>query len=386
MVETLRVAIVSDGLYPYFTGGKEVRLYELVRRAVGPDLAVEVWTMRWWERSPRETKDAWQGVELRGLCRPWKMYVGKRRSIWQAAMFALGTLRVDVTGVDLIDVDHMPYLHVFPLWLVCRAKGVPLVITWHEWWGRAYWAEYLGPMGGVAAAIERTVARCADHLIVDSAETYDRLRLEGVPAQSMSLLPLGADLDVISEVEPSSERWDVMYSGRLLSHKRVHVLIEALALLRDRNQELGCLIVGSGPEEDRLRRDVNRLKLGGVVFAATKTDQREVWGLMKSARVFAYPSEREGFGLSVLEAQACGTTVVTTNHADNHGKYLVADGITGYLCDTSADGLADALQLALEHPADPEILRAHVKGYSWGPRAEQLAEIYRAQAKRPHAS
>jgi glycosyltransferase involved in cell wall biosynthesis len=222
-------------------------------------------------------------------------------------------------------------------------------------------------------------------LIIDSAQTYDRLRLEGVPVQNMSLLPLGADLDVISEVEPSSERWDVMYAGRLLSHKGVHVLIEALSLLRDRNQELGCLIVGSGPEEDRLRSEVERLRLGGVVFAATKSDQREVWSLMKSARVFAYPSVREGFGLSVLEAQACGTTVVTTNHADNHGKYLVDDGTTGYLCDSSAHGLADALQLALEHPADPAMLRAHVKGYSWGPRAEQLGEIYRAQAKRPQA-
>ena len=235
-------------------------------------------------------------------------------------------------------------------------------------------AHYLGPIGGVAALIERAVARCADHLIVDSQETFDRLRREGVPAQRMSLLPLGADLELISAVEPSPEHWDVMYAGRLLHHKRVDVLIDALALLRDRGVELRCLIVGSGPEEDRLRRKIDDLRLEEVAVTPAKAEQREVWALMKASKLFAYPSEREGFGLSILEAQACGTTVVTTNHADNHGQYLVADGVTGYLCDSSASGLANALQLALERPARPEALKAHVRGYSSGPRAEQLGE------------
>jgi glycosyltransferase involved in cell wall biosynthesis len=108
---------------------------------------------------------------------------------------------------------------------------------------------------------------------------------------------------------------------------------------------------------------------------------------MKASRVFAYPSVREGFGLSILEAQACGTTVVTTKHSDNHGQYLITDATTGYLCEPSAEGLADALQLALERPADPERLRLHAQEYSWQPRADQLRDIYRAQARRrPHAT
>jgi glycosyltransferase involved in cell wall biosynthesis len=299
-------------------------------------------------------------------------------------MFALGTLRVGARKVDLIDVDHMPYLQIFPLRLVSRVRGIPLVVTWHEWWGREYWREYLGPMGRLASALERVVARCADHLIVDSRETYERLNREGIPAQRMSLLVLGADLDTIDDVEPAPEQWDVLYAGRLLAHKRVDVLIEALALVRDRGRELRCLIVGSGPEEGPLRLKARRLGLDSVVFAGTKRDQRDVWRLMKSSKVFAYPSVREGFGLSILEAQACGTTVVTTGHPDNHGRYLIADGVTGHICDASAHSLADALALALEHPADPAALKVHAQRFSWGPRAEQLREIYLTQARSRH--
>jgi glycosyltransferase involved in cell wall biosynthesis len=78
--------------------------------------------------------------------------------------------------------------------------------------------------------------------------------------------------------------------------------------------------------------------------------------------------------------------VVTTDHPDNHGKYLVADGVTGYLCGATVEGLADALQRALDRPADFEALRAHTQRFSWAPRAEQLRQIYFAQAGRPHVA
>ena len=291
---------------------------------------------------------------------------------------------VDLSA-DYIDADHMPYLHIFSLRVVCWLRRARLVVTWHEWWGRDYWQQYLGRPGRLAAALERWAVRCADHVIVDSQETMDRLRQEGIAAERISLVPLGADLDLIDATPPSPQHWDVLYAGRLIDHKRVDVLIDALAALRDRGHQPSCLIVGSGPEEARLQEQARRLGLA-VTFAPTKDDQGEIWALMKSARVFAYPSTREGFGLCVLEAQACGTTVVTSDHPDNHGRHLVDDGVTGYLGPATAAELADSLALALGRPADLTALHDHVAGFSWGPRAEQLSQIYRQQARlRPGA-
>ena len=382
MADRLRVALVTDGLYPFFAGGKEVRLWELARRMAGREIALEVHTMRWW--SDGESVPEWRGIPLRAVCKPWAMYAGPRRSIWQAAMFALGSVRLATAGADLVDADHMPYLHLVPLWLVSRLRGVPLVVTWHEWWGGEYWCQYLGRMGRVSAAVERWSAHCADHIVVDSPETYRRLRAEGIARERVSLLPLGADLDAIAAAPPAPEPWDVLYAGRLLQHKRVDVLLEAIALLQRRGRALRCLVVGSGPEEPRLRDKALQLDLVGVSFAGSLPRQADVWGLMKSSRVFAYPSVREGFGLAVLEAQAAGATVVTTDHPDNHGRLLVDHGSTGYLCGTKADDLAKAIALALERPACPEALRAHVDRHSWAPRAEQLAAIYQRVARRGH--
>ena len=380
MADRLRVALVTDGLYPFFAGGKEVRLWELARRMVSREIALEVHTMRWW--SDGQSVPEWHGIPLRAVCRPWAMYAGPRRSIWQAAMFALGSVRLATASADVVDADHMPYLHLVPLWLVSRLRGVPLVVTWHEWWGGEYWCRYLGRMGRISAAVEKLSARCADHIVVDSPETYRRLRAEGIPPERVSLLPLGADLDAIAAAPPAPEPWDVLYAGRLLEHKRVDVLLDAIAVLQGRGRDLRCLVVGSGPEERRLRKKALELGLVGVSFAGSLPRQADVWGLMKSSRIFAYPSVREGFGLAVLEAQAAGATVVTTDHPDNHGRLLVEHGSTGYLCGTSDEDLAQAIERALARPACPDALRAHAGAHSWVPRAEQLADIYRMVARR----
>src|SRR5579875_1317521 len=96
----LKVALVTDGLYPYFAGGKEVRLWQLARRLRACAVEPEVHTMRWWGQG--EDLPEWDGVRVRALCRAWPMYSRSRRSVWQAAMFALGSLRLVRHKADLI--------------------------------------------------------------------------------------------------------------------------------------------------------------------------------------------------------------------------------------------------------------------------------------------
>jgi len=375
---------VTDGLYPYFAGGKEVRLWQMARRLAAEGVAVEIYTMGWWQGG--EHPSEWAGARLVALCKRRAMYQGQRRSMVQAAAFALGSLRLFRCRVDLIDADHMPYLHLPVIWLVSRVTRTPLVVTWHEWWGREYWCAYLGRLGALAAAIERAAAHLADHIVVDSPETRRRLASQGVPYGRMSLVPLGADLEAIDAAVPAPGAWDVMYAGRLLEHKGVDLLLDALGTLGEAGLRLRCLVVGSGPLEQHLREKAARLAGVKVCFVRTLARQCDVWGLMKSSRVFVYPSKREGFGLAVLEAQAAGATVVTTRHPDNLAALLVEHGRTGYLCERNSEEIARAIAFALEHPVDKETLAAHVRARSWGPRARELADVYRCVARRALAS
>ena len=85
-VKPLRVAVVTDGIYPYFKGGKEVRFHQLLRRLAGPEVEIDVFTMHWWD-GPRDRQE--DGLSLHAICRNWCMYAGERRSVLQALMFAL---------------------------------------------------------------------------------------------------------------------------------------------------------------------------------------------------------------------------------------------------------------------------------------------------------
>jgi glycosyltransferase involved in cell wall biosynthesis len=374
----VRVALVTDGVYPFFKGGKEMRSHQLLRHMTGSTAQIQVFTMHWWD-GPRTTSV--DGVGMRAICRPWSMYAGERRSITQALMFAVACTRLVAVRADVVDVDHMPYLHLLPLKAICRLRGIPMVVTWHEWWGASYWRTYLGPAGMVGARLERYVAGLADRLIVETDETASRLVASGIDPGAISVLPLGIDLDAIAAAPPDRRRYDVVCVGRLIAHKGVHVLLEALAELAGRGRTVRCAVVGEGPELDRLTGLAERLGLADHIdFLGRLEGHDSVYSLMKSATVVASPTTREGYGLAVAEALACGTQVVTTDHPDNHARHLVRDGVTGHLCAPTVQGLAGALDRALASPFCRDDVRAGAAALGWGSVAHDLGAIYAAAA------
>ena len=73
---------------------------------------------------------------------------------------------------------------------------------------------------------------------------------------------------------------------------------------------------------------------------------------MKSAQLMVFPTRREGFGLAAVEAMACGTPVITTDHPDNFARLLITPGRNGYLCKPDGSDLPDLIVRALaERPS-----------------------------------
>jgi glycosyltransferase involved in cell wall biosynthesis len=334
------VAMVTDAIHPFHHGGKELRYHELARR-LAESAEVDVYTMKWWP-GPAVRREG--GVTYRAICPMLPLYRGGRRSIAQALVFALCCTRLAFRRFDAIEADHMPYMHLLPLRIVATLRRKRFVVTWHEVWGPAYWRRYLGRAGRAGWWLERLAMRLPDAVVAASAETAERLAphlRDGVP---VVVAPNGVDLEAIATAPADAPHRDVIAVGRLLDHKRIDLLLDALALLRDRGEAVSCRIVGNGPGAAELHERARALGIDDAVdFRHDVATREELYGLLKSASVFAFPSEREGFGIAALEAMASGLPVVTTSAPDNLAQHLVARSPRGVVCEPTADALAAAI-------------------------------------------
>jgi glycosyltransferase involved in cell wall biosynthesis len=185
-----------------------------------------------------------------------------------------------------------------------------------------------------------------DQILALSEETEGRLRSYLSDSVPIRVVPMVVDLELIASVEPvaADEAPDLLFVGRLVAHKGVDLLIDAVAILKT-EIPLRVLVVGDGPEKPSLENQAIEKGLSTIIqFRSDVVEQTEVFALMKAARVFVFPSLREGFGIAPLEALACGARVVTNCHPDNQARHLVARSKLGYIAEPTAKALAASVE------------------------------------------
>ena len=373
-----KIVIVSDTVYPWFKGGKEVRIHEITKRMARMGYDVHIYTMKWWQGPNDITKD---GVRLHSISKHVEVYKETgRRSMLASLFFALSCLRLMTVSFDVIDVDHMPYMHLFTVWLVCLIRRKHMVATWHEVWPKKYWDEYVGRMGLLAYIVEYLAVYLPRTIIAASSHTKERLSQRHPSKQDRFMATCcGVDLAEIASIQPSPRRYDCMYAGRLIRHKNIDLLIKAVRQLKvTTHPDIRCIIVGGGPDEARLQSYVRHHGLeDAITFTGFLADRKEVYALMKSAKSFVLPSGREGFGMVVVEANACGTPVLTYNVPDNGACRLIQEGVNGYLFKTPQE-LAYKLEICLGHEPEnaPQQYTQAAQPYDWNQIVDSVLDAY----------
>jgi glycosyltransferase involved in cell wall biosynthesis len=99
---------------------------------------------------------------------------------------------------------------------------------------------------------------------------------------------------------------------------------------------------------------------------------------MKSSRVFAFPSTREGFGIVVLEANGCGLPVITTDYHQNAARYLIKEGLNGQTVALSKDNLASAIDVYMAMKPDPRRYTSFLQQYDWNTLTQRVEDVYAA--------
>ena len=375
----MKIAYIYDALYPFVKGGAEKRYHELGKR-LSADHEVHFISWKFWSGPSNCRRN---GITLHGVGTPRPLYTaGGRRSIRESLDFALNLLKLyRAQKFDVIDCCAFPYLHMYTARLLFGLRREPLVMTWHEYWGE-YWDEYLGSLAPPAKLLERAAVPLAHSCVAVSELTACRLKALGGRKLPIAVIPNGVNARDIADVPAQGPSSDIIYVGRLLAHKRVDLLLEALAELRGRHPKLSCLIVGSGPERERLRKLTATLMLEDYVTFTGEVAEDSVYGLLKKSKVFVLPSIREGFGMSVLEALACGLPAVVVRAPYSAAHEIVDDGVNGIVAEPSPRPLAEAISSLLQDPAKrglmAEAAQQAASRYDWAAIAQKSLAVYEA--------
>jgi len=233
----------------------------------------------------------------------------------------------------------------------------------------------------IAWLVERVSMSLPDRLIAASEQTAERLSVILGDRASICVVPNGIDLDAIQHSYPDAAKVDLVTVSRLLPHKNVGLLLDAIALLHAAGVPVTCRVIGEGPLRESLHAQARRLGIDDAVeFRNDVWEQKDVYALIKAARVAVFPTSREGFGIAVLEAIACGVPVVTTSAPDNLAQYLVQRSAKGVVCAPTAMGIADALrglfaQCDSRAAAVPAARDAWLAEHGWDAAADRVADV-----------
>ncbi len=172
----------------------------------------------------------------------------------------------------------------------------------------------------------------------------------------------------------------ILFLANLGARKGMYTLLDAFESVAERRPRARLLIAGSGWEEAALLERIAHMRARDNVTFLGRVSREDVPDIMSRAAVYCLPSYGEPYGMSVMEAMACGKAIVATNIGGP--RYMVpADGGT-LVPARNAFALADALVALLADPSTAEAMgrvnRASVESqYAWDKVVERLESVYR---------
>lgn len=345
----MRVCLVYDHLFPQTIGGAERWMRDLALRLAACGHEVTYLTMRHWEP---EAPPALPGVRIVGLTHPGRVYGQKGRALGPPLRFGLAVGRHLARHGRAYDVVHaaaFPYFPLLAAGALRRRGGYRIVADWHEVWPLAYWRRYAGPVTGTLGwLVQRACVKVPHRAYCISRLHAARLAAEGYRGEPVVLPGIYAgptELWLANDVDPSL----VVYAGRHVREKRLDALVRGFARARERRPELRLAIYGDGPERARIETLVRQLELEASIDLTGPRPEREVAEALGRAACLATASEREGYGLVVVEAAAHGTPSVIVEGPENAAGELVREGVNGAVAASpSPEDLADALLRVVE--------------------------------------
>ncbi|MBV1858773.1 MAG: glycosyltransferase family 4 protein [Nannocystaceae bacterium] len=249
--------------------------------------------------------------------------VVRLRTPWQQMNAAVVGAILQLCAQRSFDASLHALWHTLPGALAARAMGRLGVVTaighgrelrHNEWRSRAR---------RLQTPLRQQLSRRVNTWFAVSRFTRDLLVEDGIDPAKIRLTHGGVDVKKFAPQRPMSSSWGLKYVAepllvtvsRLVRRKGIDTVLDALPTIRDAIPSVRYLVGGVGPDAERLHKKRDDLKLRGTVRFLGHVHDTDHVALLSDATAFVMPvrsrgADVEGFGLSFLEANACGTPVI----------------------------------------------------------------------------
>lgn len=350
-------------------GGAEVHLHEAFGRLA----------KRGWEVTA--VTSGWRGSPTRARLDGIEVHRAGGRHTYPIAAFRYVRRKLSDRpfAITVEDLNKAPLYS--PLW----APGAHLVLV-HHLFGSIGFQGASAPVAGATWLLERPVPwiyRRTPAIAVSESTRADLVR-RGFPADRIEVVENGVDTERYAPLGEGERfpRPTLLYLGRLKRYKHVELILMAAARLRKRRPEVRLLVAGEGDDSPRLHRLARSLGLqpDGAEFLGFVSEERKR-ELLQRAWVHVLTSAKEGWGITNLEAAACGTPSVAS---DSPGlRDSVLNERTGFLVPHgNVELLADRIERLLDDRDLRDSMgiaaRRFAVGLSWEVATERLDHVLKA--------
>jgi glycosyltransferase involved in cell wall biosynthesis len=349
-----------------------VHLQEILRRAVEQGHEV-CWLCSAYEGAPAEEIGA-DGIRYR------------RAGNWKTFNFTAPRLMKDELArrsYDLVvdDINKIPFFSP-------RHTKLPVLAVVPHLFGPTVFRETHPLAAAYVYLSERPIPRVYrdSRFLAISRSTAQDLQARGIHPDRISVVECGMDHGPYLREDPPPRDLPprIIHLGRLRRYKSVDVVIRALALIRRIMPEVALDLVGDGPDEERLRQLSARLGLADAVRFHGYLPREQIVDLLYRSQLFLNPSPKEGWGLTVIEANACGVPVVASRRPGLVDS--VREGETGLLAEYGNP--EEFAFRALELLEDPPLWRSFsenavrwARSFQWQDCASRSLEVMERAAR-----
>jgi glycosyltransferase involved in cell wall biosynthesis len=372
-VSVTHVVILNwrDGQHPR-AGGAEMYCERVATELVEQGVAVTYLTARVAGRPAVEERNGFRLIRMGGTL-----------TVYLAVLVWLWRHRTDIDGV----IDSQNGIPFFSPLAV--ARRVPVVLLIHHVHQQQFRRYFRWPMSTLGRWLEKNGTALVygrRPIVTVSPSSRHAIRRELGLRGSVIIAPCGTDRPTAGDVVGRARSPRIVCVTRLVPHKRVDLVLDAVAEARKRVPDLQLHLVGDGPQRAALTRQIERLGLADFAVVHGRVSDAEKTGLLRTAWMTVSASAGEGWGLSLVEASALGVPVVALRVPGVQDA--VRSGRTGLLVDQEnrlGEAIVDmAERLADEAEAARWTARAHAwaAGFRWWRTAQQIRLVLEAEAAR----